>query len=376
MNMQLLSRTAWHLGTLSFSALSVLAATDLDAASASTTTKQSPLAADDQTMMLFEMVVAALLAAFVVVFVLGSRSNLVLAREVAGLLEEAVGTQFAQVGVDRGKKLMRDGQSCYWFYATGRRYTSGMMVLMDFARRMDMFSYTSSFMTSPQKDRVIMYLPITSDVDMEPMSMFLVTRKELARLKELDEGFALKAAEAFAVHVTGVNGLPSDFVAMSEHPDIITALLPDSIRAIILENAKFVNSIHVAESGTARWDSQSKASQRLVRVDFNLPVRNSLLPEVVEGMVKVAIHLVDAAAEVKLTPAAKKKAVEVRRKAAQEIERIQQKKRAEEAVARRLEKKKEEEEAVAKMSREKQIKYEEKKRKKEMNARMRKATRK
>lgn len=361
---------------MTFLALLSLAASDAGAASASAATKLSPLVADEQTMRLFEFGVMALVAAFVVIFVLGSRSNLMLAREVAAKLEQAVSMQFAQVGTGGGKKLVRDGQSYFWFYATGRRYTSGIMVLMDFAKRMDVFSYTSSFMTSPQKDRVIMYLPITSDVNMEPMSLLLVTKKELARLRELNDGAALKAAETFAVQAMGVSGLPSDFVAMSEHPDIVTALLPDSICAIILENAKFVNSVHVAENGTARWDSQSRASSRLVRVDFNLPTRRSLLPEVVESMVKVALYLVDAAAETKLTVAAKKKAMEIRRKADQEVERIQQKKRAEEAAARRLEKRKEEEEAVGKMSREKQMKYEEKKRKKELNARMRKAIRK
>lgn len=376
MNTQLLSRILSHLRGVTFLALLSLAASDAGAASASAATKLSPLVADEQTMRLFEFGVMALVAAFVVIFVLGSRSNLMLAREVAAKLEQAVSMQFAQVGTGGGKKLVRDGQSYFWFYATGRKYTSGIMVLMDFAKRMDVFSYTSSFMTSPQKDRVIMYLPITSDVNMEPMSLLLVTKKELARLRELNDGAALKAAETFAVQAMGVSGLPSDFVAMSEHPDIVTALLPDSICAIILENAKFVNSVHVAENGTARWDSQSRASSRLVRVDFNLPTRRSLLPEVVESMVKVALHLVDAAAETKLTVAAKKKAMEIRRKADQEVERIQQKKRAEEAAARRLEKRKEEEEAVGKMSREKQMKYEEKKRKKELNARMRKAIRK
>lgn len=361
---------------MTFLALLSLAAADTGAASASTIAKQSPLVADEQTMMLFEYGVVALVAAFVVIFVLGSRSNLMLARAVAAKLEQTISMQFAQVGTEEGKKLVRDGQSYFWFYATGRRYTSGMTVYMDFAKRMDIFSYTSSLMMSPQKDRVIMYLPITSDVNMEPMSLLLVTKKELARLKELNDGVALKAAETLAAHAMGVHGLPSDFVAMSEHPDIVTALLPDSICAILLENAKFVNSIHVVENGSARWDSQSRASSRLVRVDFNLPVKRSLLPGVVESMVKVALHLVDAAAETKLTPATKKRSLEIRKKVVQEVERIQQKKRAEEVAARRLEKRKEEEEAIGKMSREKQLKYEEKKRKKEHNARMRKVTRK
>lgn len=336
---------------------------------------ESPLVADEQTMVLAELGMAALLVACTITFVIGSISNASLARKISGHMQDIVGPQFARVGTNSGETLLKDGQSFFWFYATGRRYTSGLTVFMDLAKRMDVFSYTSSFFSAPLKDRIIFYLPLTDDFDMEPMSLFLVRKKELARLRDLNEGVALREAEAVAARVLELNGIPVDFVCMTEHGDIATALLPERIRKLVQEHGRYINSIHLAENG-ASWDGQSCLTKRLVRVDFSLPMKTSLLPSVLEAMTRISLHLVDAAGEVKISSAAKKKALELRKKAVQDTERRIQKKRAEEAAERRQEKKKEEEEAVGKMSREKQMKYEEKKRKKELNARMKKATRK
>lgn len=337
--------------------------------------QQSALVADENTVQLFEMAMAALVVVFTITFVVGSFTNRSLAKKITSHMEELCISQFAHTGVSSTDKMLKDGQSYYWFYATGRRYTSGLSVLMDLAKRMDVFAYSSALFSAPQKDRIIFYLPLTDDFDMEPMSLLLVRKKELSRLRELKEGVPLREAEAVAANVLELNGIPMDFVCMTEHSDVAASLLSDSIRALIQENGRYINSIHVAENG-ASWDSQCELTKRLIRVDFSLPAKSSLIPSVLEAMMQISMHLVDAAGEVKLNAAAKKKAIELRKKAVQEVERQIQKKRAEEAAARRLEKKKEEEEAIGKMSREKQMKYEERKRKKEMNARMRKATRK
>ncbi|CAN8072275.1 unnamed protein product [Agarophyton chilense] len=335
----------------------------------------SALVADSQTVFFFEVFVAALVVAYVISFLYGSYLNLSLARTVARNLRDILDQQFAQFGTVEGKTLLRDGQSFYWYHATGRRYTSGLTVYMDLAKRMDLFSYTSSFMTAPQRDRLVFYLPITNDVSMDPLTLFVVKRKELSRLRELQEGEALKWVERFVGEVVDVNGFPADLVTMTEHSDIIASLLPERIRAVIARQARNVVSVHVTENG-AKWDSQCSVSKRLIRIEFTLPRQQKHIAEVLEDMSQVAIHLLEAVAGTKISAAARKKALEFRRRVEQEDEKKLQKVRAEEAAARRAAKKKEEEEAVGKMSREKQIKYEEKKRKKELNARMRKVVRK
>eukprot|EP00178_Gracilaria_changii_P025815 TRINITY_DN79389_c0_g1_i1.p1 TRINITY_DN79389_c0_g1~~TRINITY_DN79389_c0_g1_i1.p1 ORF type:complete len:380 (-),score=79.39 TRINITY_DN79389_c0_g1_i1:1256-2395(-) len=334
----------------------------------------SAIVADSQTTFFFEIFVASLVVAYAFGFVYGSYVNLNLARKVAHTLHGILDHQFVEFGTADGKTLLKDGPSYYWYHATGRRYTSGLTVLMDFAKRMDLFSYTSSFMTAPQRDRIVFYMPITEDVSMDPLTLFIVKRKELSRLKDVQEGQALKSVEQFAGEVVDVNGLPDDFVTMTEHSDIIAAILPERIRTVIARQSRNLLSLHVTENG-AKWDAQCSASKRLIRIEFILPWQQKHLPQVLEDMSQIAIQLLDTVSETKISAAARKKAVELRRKVQQEVEKKLQKARAEEAATRRLAKKKEEEEAVGKMSREKQIKYEEKKRKKELNSRMRKTVR-
>ncbi|KAI0558123.1 hypothetical protein FGB62_233g030 [Gracilaria domingensis] len=335
----------------------------------------SALVADPQTLFYFELFVASLVVAYVIGFLYGSYINLNLARKVASNLREILDQQFVKYGTEEGKTLLKDGPSFYWYHATGRRHTSGLTVFMDLAKRMDLFSYTSSFMTTPQRDRIVFYMPITNDVSMDPLTLFIVKRKELSRLREIQEGEAMKSVERYAGEVMDVSGLPGELVTMTEHSDIVTYLMPERIRTVIARQSKNLVSIHVTESG-AKWDSQCSASKRLIRIEFVLPWQQKHLPQVLEDMSQIAIHCLDTVAQTKISASARKKATELRRKAQQQQEKKIQKARAEEAAARRLAKKKEEEEAVGKMSREKQIKYEEKKRKKELNARMRKVVRK
>lgn len=324
---------------------------------------------------LFEYAIVAVVIVFIITFVHGGRKNLFLARSIALTLSRALSQQFAEIGTEPGKLLTRDGQSFYWFYASGRRHTSGLTVAIDLFRRMDIFAHTSSFMSTPDRDRIIYYLPISKDVQMDPLTLFIVKRKELTRLRGLDEGRLISAVEEVAADVVNISRIPYDLIVMSEHADIVSALLPESIRDIIARNAFFLLSIHVTEQG-ARWDSQSSMAERLIRVEFTLPFQQDRHDAVLADMARISLHLLDTIATVKISPVARKKAIELRKRVNAQREKQEQKARAEEAAARRLEKKKQEEEAVSKMSAEKQRKYEEKKRKREIAARMRKAVKK
>lgn len=336
-----------------------------------TPSSTSALVADPQLVLMFETAIGALVVAFIIVFFLGARANLQIARSVSETLSDCLSEQFAQIGTKDGKSLIKDGQSYFWFYATGRRHTTGLTVLMDLAKRMDIFSYTSSFMANPQKDRIVFFLPLSANVPMDPMSLFLVRKKELSRLRDIQEGEAIGAVESLAAEIVDVNGIPSDFVTMTEHIDIVKALLPEKIKTVVASNAKDLVSIHVTEQG-AKWEPQCRLSKKLVRLEFTLPWRTERRSKLLHDMSQIALHLLDVAAEMKISAAARKKSVELRRKAAMEIEKRVQKARAEAAAERKIEKKKAQEEAVSQMTREQQRKYEEKKRKKEVQAKMRK----
>lgn len=341
------------------------------AATAESASLANMLQLDVRQQMLLEMALATLVVVFAIVFVFGVLRNRALATTTCTILGELLAPQFARLGNAAGETVIKDGQAFYWFYATGRRYTTGLIAMISMSRRMDLFDYTSSALLTAPKDRVTILLPLSDDVVMEPMSMFLVRRKELSRLRQMDGGDAVQAVEALAGQVVEPTGVPADFVVMTEHADVVSALLPDAMRKLVTASGKYLQSVHVTENG-AKWDKQTALAKRLVRVELSLPVDEAGIREALEPLVALSMHLVDACARVRLSAAAKKKGLELRKRLAAEEERILQKQRREELEERRIAKKREEEAAVGKMSRAKQAKFEEKKRKKELKDRLRK----
>lgn len=331
--------------------------------------------ADPTTLFFAEVFFGGVAVLYVVVFAIGLRSNMNLASAIAKTLKKVLSEQFAKFGDQHGKDIVRDGAYFFWIYATGRRHTPGLTISVDLARRHDLFSYTTSVTSAPQKDRIIFYLPIAPGTPMEAMTLFLVRKKELARLRNLDDGEAVNAVESMAAKVVDVPPLPSDFVVMTEHVDIAKTLLSEPVRAALARNAANIISLHVTEQG-ALWEAQCEMSKRLIRLEFTLPDARRKHESVLHDMAFVAVNILDIVATTKLSPGARKSAMDVRKRILTEQQKQEQKARAEEAAARRLEKKKLEEEAVAKLSAEKQRKYEEKKRKKEIASRMRKTIKK
>lgn len=335
----------------------------------------SPWNVDPKTAFLAELFFCGVTTAYIAVFAIGLHNNKKLARTIAKTLKTVLSEQFAKFGDEKGNEVIRDGAFFYWVYATGRRYTTGLTASIELARRHDMFSYIASLTSVSQKDRIIFYLPIASDVAMEAMTLFLVRKKELTRLRNIEDGKAVTSVQNMAAEVVDVPPLPSDFVVMTEHVDITKALLSDPVRIALARNATNLVSLHVTEQG-ASWEAQCEMSRRLIRLEFTLPDWSEHHNSVLHDMAFVAVHILDAVATTKLTPAARKSANDVRRRILAERQKQEQKARAEEAAARRLEKKKQEEDAIAKLSADKQRKYEEKKRKKEIASRMRKTIKK
>lgn len=337
---------------------------------------------DPTTIRMFEYFVTTIVVGYIVMFVIGKRQNLTLAHNLSKTLTTALSKQFAQFGTQSGKQLTRDGSYFFWYFATGRRYTPGLTISMDLIKRMDIFTYTSAFMTAPEKDVVTLYLPISDDVKMDSMTLFIIKRSELQRIRASSSAanpvLEMKLSQIDSMHtdvISDIPGISADFNILCEHADIVTTLLPDSMRQIISQHTASISSLQVTDQGS-KWDMQSSMARRLIRIEFSLPYNSAKHQQLVVDMCRLALHLLDTLATTRISPMARKRVADLRKRAVEERERIEQKARAEEATNRRLEKKKQEEEAVSKMSAEKQRKYEEKRRKKEISSKMRKAIKK
>lgn len=326
-------------------------------------------------MAVFEGALAIIVLLFVVYFIFGWEKNKLLADTAVVVLNQHLESQFACLGADPSRNaLVKDGPGDYIYYATGRRYTSGLTAMFHFQNRVDMLARISGLFERTVKDRCTLFLPLMNNFEMEPISFFIVKKKELERLRNAGEraANAVKKVESLAGDVNELGFLGDDFIMLSDHSDVITSMMPLSIRSTALSIAPCLQSIHVTDMG-ASWEPQSSDVRRLVRLVFDVPSASKVeeYDAILRPVLKIALWLVDACASVKLPSAARNRAMDLRRRTAQEEERARMKIRREEAELRRIEKRKAEDDTIAKLSSDKQAKYDEKKRKREQRARLR-----
>jgi Protein of unknown function (DUF1682) len=326
----------------------------------------------------FELMLVILIIVYVINYFIGASQNQALADSAVAALNSALVSQFACLGVD-GKKyaLLKDGPANFVYYATGRQFTTGLIIALDYSHRMDLLYRFASLWETPLADRCTLFLPLVDDFAMEPISFFMSRRKELERLRVAGDltSSGVKAIESLAGVVVGSDDLSymgsDEFVILADHADVISAMLPRHAQDLLASVAPVLQSIHVTDSG-APWDHQCAGTKRMVRLVFTLPSNTASTGNVVTPMVKLAMHLVDASATVKLSYAAKTRGMELRRAAKADEDKIRMKKLREDAEQRKIEKRMAEDAKVSKLSAAQQAKYDEKVRKRAMMRRMKK----
>lgn len=339
---------------------------------------------DSKYFVIFENVLAFLTAAFVINFFLGYRENKGFSNQVVASMLPIVEEEFSHVGVDEaGTRLMKDGFCDSFFYASGRRYTTGMTAALELRNRQDFLATISRMFQSSMADRCTLTLPLRSDYAMEPVSFLLVKPKELERLRkafELRATACVRAVEEMAGEVRIVRNMPGGFTVLADHDGVVSSVLTGSVRELIAPIAKYVHFVQMTDCGKG-WDLYAEAAgPRYVRIVFDLPATNQAeLDSVVQSMIKLAVMLVDMSANLSLSKAARARAMDLRNRIAAEKEKERLQLVRERHEEKKMVKRKAEAEAAEKRlagDPVKQAKAMEKQRKKEVKQRMKKATRK
>jgi Protein of unknown function (DUF1682) len=331
---------------------------------------------------MFERLVALLVVAFAVNFAVGLRTNYQLGGRASAILDALLAEEFASIGVDeKGTRLAKDGPCDFVYYASGRRHTTGLTAAFELRNRQDLLACILRVFQPSMKDRCVLTLPLSADFAMEPVSLLLIKPKELERARSGGErtSACVAAVEELAGEVRTLTALPGRFHALADHDGVIKGVLSEPIRALLAPVAAAVHFVQLTDSGRG-WDVYSEqAGRRFVRLVFDLPVASvEEMHAVLEPMVAVALALVDLSAKVKLSPAARTKALELRKRAADAAQKALLKAAREAQDEKRLAKKRADEtaaEARTAGSAAKQAKALDKKRRDEVRARMKKATR-
>lgn len=338
---------------------------------------------DPSGLSILELVLAAFVLLFAINIVQGWRTNTALIQPLISVLDPLLEAEFSKIGTDEeGTRFMKDGACDFVYYATGRRYATGVTAAFELQNRQDLFARSARLFQSSMADRCIITVPLSTDYAMEPVSLLLVRGKELERLRNGGERAtaSLAAVEELAGEVRDISSLDGKFHVLADHDGVISTVLCDRILNRLRPVTSSLQSLQLTDSGTG-WDSYSRhAGSRFVRLVFDLPVTSeAAMRDTLAPMLATALDLVDMSARLRLPSAARTRAVELRKRASAQRQKQRQKELREANEEKRISKRLAAEQALEKKtagSAAKQSKALEKKRKDELKQRMKKATKK
>lgn len=274
----------------------------------------------------YNMEYAALvfIAVYLANFIGGSRKNKRIAQNWYRTYEDWFKTQFASTS-----PLQKDSQFTYKFYASGRRYCTGMLVTLNLRKRHDLFSLMMEA-GGANEDSIVIEIPMMED-DMEPF-VFAITRKKAEKKMKKNN----KDLDNLSLSIKS-KIIPESLALLTDTPDLEIAFLDErSCRTIGLE---WFRSLHFTDSGSVKFN----ASTKVLRFQFRLPTDVSQLRVLIE----MAIFFVDRVANTKLSSVAKQKNLTKRKQVAEREFKAGHQQRLE-AAAKRKEERKEESAADAK----------------------------
>lgn len=332
-------------------------------------------------------ILEVILAGFVLIFALnivqGWRTNTALIRPLISVLDPLLEAEFSKLGTDeKGTRFVKDGACDFVYYATGRRYATGLTAAFELQNRQDMFARAGRLFQASMADRCVITVPLSTDYAMEPVSLLLVRAKELERLRNGGERTtaSLAAVEELAGEVREIPSLDGKFHVLADHDGVISTVLCDRILEHLRPVTSGLQSLQLTDSGTG-WDSYSRhAGSRFVRLVFDLPVTSeAAMRDTLAPMLATALDLVDMSARLRLPSAARARAVELRKRASAQKQKQRQIELREANEEKRVSKRLAAEQALEKKtagSAAKQAKALERKRKDELKQRLKKATKK
>jgi len=129
-------------------------------------------------------------------FYFGKRTNESIAQRWYAEFRPVFEVQFSALGAYEGTEqnkeggggLLKDSHSCYKFYASGRRFCSGMLCTLELRKRHNLFSLVLAlFDLSTVRDTLTIEIPM-NDEDMEPFVFAIVRKKEEKKMKKKSKG--------------------------------------------------------------------------------------------------------------------------------------------------------------------------------------------
>lgn len=179
-----------------------------------------------------EIVCVAFLIMFIVNYFTGKRENenLALAWAAKFATKDSIFEKnFSLLGVGEGNDaplLLKEGQSVFKFYASGRRYCSGLLATMELKSRHDLISRLYN-MVVPCKDEISFEVYMNEDA-MDHV-VFALAKKKVAKTLQKEVRDLNRFASLVAAPSGGKKWVVEDFGVVSESKEVANDLITDAV---------------------------------------------------------------------------------------------------------------------------------------------------
>ncbi|XP_031280206.1 uncharacterized protein At5g49945-like isoform X2 [Pistacia vera] len=297
-----------------------------------------------------EIVCVTFLIMFIINYFTGKRENenLALAWATKFATKNSIFEKnFSLLGVGEGDDsplLLKEGQNVFKFYASGRRYCSGLLATMELKGRHDLISRFYNLVV-PCKDE------ITFEVYMNDDSMdhvvFAMAKKKTAKTMQKEVRDLNKFAGLITAPPAPKKWVVEDLGVVSESREVAGDLITEAVLDQVFGDKAFEKygkgfiSMHFS-------DQHPGTHRKMLLFKFALPDANNIGD--MSRLVALVPYYIDLIGRYKLSPQARSKTEAARQKAAQEAYKELQNARQEALQKKKAERRKMVEEAEAKLS--------------------------
>ncbi|XP_028792330.1 uncharacterized protein At5g49945-like [Neltuma alba] len=246
-------------------------------------------------------------------------------------------------GGDEAPLLLKEGQTAFKFYASGRRYCQGLLATMELKSRQDLISSIYN-MIVPSRDE------ITFEVYMNDEAMdhvvFAMAKKKAAKAMQKD----VRDLQRFAAPVSPPSGrkwVAEELAVISESKEVAGELITETVLEQVFGDKAFEKfgkgfiSMHFS-------DQYPGIHKKVLVFKFVLPDAKNMAD--MTRLVALVPYYIDLIGRLKLSSQARSKTEAARLKAAQELQKELQNARQEALQRKKAERRKMMEEVEAKLS--------------------------
>jgi len=227
---------------------------------------------------------------YLVNYIYGRAVNERIAKAWYAHFKELFGLQFAVLGAYAGDQkgaILKDSQSCFKFYASGRRHCSGMLATLELRKRHDLFSMLLSVLDlSPSRDTLTLEVPMNAD-EMEPLVFAVVPRKAERKARRTHKDIGDYAGTATSAR------LSNTFCVLTDNVDLEPVFLDERVCRTLSQNEDLVQAVHFTDQNSGSFPTAKK----LLRFTYWLPATAEL--HRLTKLTEMSMHFIDVVAEVK-----------------------------------------------------------------------------